>query len=122
LNAAVEIDAVLHGELAGGSADKITVELFAPNPEAIPVIIGRVPTEQAVFFLLNKAVHPATAYLSQVERAAEGRYYEIIGSQAVLTSVDGKVQVREDVPQGEFPRGLNETSFQELVASIRRLP
>ena len=70
--------------------------------------------------LLNKAVHPATSWLPDAERAAESKYYEIIGEQAVLTDSAGVVSVPRAVESGEFPTGLSGTRFEDLLAEIRQ--
>jgi hypothetical protein len=71
---------------------------------------------------LNKAVHPATAVLPPDARAAEAKYYEIIGSQAVLTEVQGTVHVRREVPLGVFPQGIEGYSFEAVADTIRQYP
>lgn len=121
LDATVAVDAVLAGELHDQTARVITIELFAANVDAIPLIIDSAPDGRAIYFLLNKAVHPATVGLSSGERAAEARYYEIMGSQAVLIDEGGFVAVRTDVPAGEFPRGLQGTNFDAMADAIASL-
>jgi hypothetical protein len=122
LAATVEVESVLHGSLARAGARSITVELFAPNVAAIPLIKESTPSETSIFFLLNKAVHPATAGLSRQDRASEAQYYEIMGEQAHLEDVSDKVSVSSAIGPDEFPQGLAGRPFADLVAEIRALP
>jgi len=122
LNARLQVDEVVHGALAHSGASEITIELFAPNVEAIPLVLKSVPTDTSMFFLLNKAVHPATANLPPLERAAEAKYYEIMGEQARLEKQGDIVGIPAIISDGEFPSNLAGRKFDDVLAVIQALP
>lgn len=119
LNATLQIDEIVHGSLTNPVDQSITVELFAPNVEAIPQLIGRPPSARGLFFLLNKAVHPGTAGLPPEERSAEAKYYEIMGDQAAFFESDGRATLPVAIAPGEFPSDLDGRRFVELVDLVR---
>lgn len=121
LSASVVIDEVLAGSLLDPSGTTIIVELFAPNVDAIPTLIADVPAEQTIYFLINKAHHPANAGLSTKQLAFEAGYYEIIGDQAVFRNVGGAARARPDLDAADPLAILDGRSFSDVVALIRAL-
>jgi hypothetical protein len=118
LNATVSIDRVLHGAVADPSSSVLTIELFTPDRSRIPAIIAETPSDEEIFFLINKAVHPATAGLDPLARAAEAKYYEILGEQGRLAIVSGLVKVAGSVDSSQFPSELDGRSLESVASMI----
>ena len=121
LSASVIVDEILAGKPLVGDESKLTIELFAPSIDAIPAVLGSVPKEQTVFFLINKAHHPANANLASDQLAIESAYYEIIGDQAAFRNVDGRAQGRPELDPEDPMARYNGMVFTDLAAEIRSL-
>lgn len=121
LSATLAIDEVLDGQAVDRTAKTLVVELFASNRDAIPTIMADVPTEQSIFFLLNKAQHPATAGASAAQKKVEERYYEIIGDQALLRDIGGKVATRPELDPLDPIAKYEGLTFSDVVAEVRLL-
>lgn len=121
LSASVVIDEVLAGAPRDPSDKTITVELFAPNVDAIPSLIADVPAEQTIYFLINKAHHPANVGLPAKQLEVEAGFYEIIGDQAVFRDVGGNAKARPELDPSDPLATLDGRRFLDLVALIRSL-
>lgn len=121
LAASLQVEEVVHGSLLGAHDRAITVELFAPSVDAVPLVLETAPRERGLFFLLNKAKHPATEGLAPAERAQEAAYYEIMGDQALLRDVDDRATLAAAVDAPDFVLALEGRSFSAVVDEVRAL-
>lgn len=89
--------------------------------DAIPAVLAGVPKEPVVFFLVNKANHPANAGVSSAQLAIESAYYEIIGDQAAFRNVGGRARARPELDPNDAMAKYDGMSFSDFVAEIRSL-